>query len=239
MTFTIAHRGLAVKGARENTLEAVDHALNFTNVVEVDVRCTHDAELVCSHDASLTRTHGADVRIGQIDQAKLRELAPDIPRLEDMVALVSERGGALMLDFKVSRPKAIEALESIIKRSSMSWNDGRQLRRGEPIEAGTVTFQSADAQLLQAFRSRSGAGCLELIRGDSTARELILGAPFITTYAQGITIPDHLATRGALRMLRGLRIGTYVYTINVQARFEVLARSGASAVYTDHVDRIG
>ncbi len=77
----------------------------------------------------------------------------------------------------------------------MSWNDGRQVRHGEPIDPGTVTFQSADSQLLQALRSRTGAGCLELVKASSSVRELMLGAPFITAYAQGVTLPDELATR--------------------------------------------
>jgi glycerophosphoryl diester phosphodiesterase len=121
----------------------------------------------------------------------------------------------------------------------MSWNDGRQLRRGEPIDPGSVSFQSADSQLLQALRSRTGAGCVELVKTTSAPRELMLGAPFITAYAQGVTLPDLHATRTMLRMLRGLRLGSYVYTINEQDRFDTLAAAGASGVYTDAVDVIG
>ena len=42
------------------------------------------------------------------------------------------------------------------------------------VGPGTATFQSADAQLLQAFRARTGAGCVELVRGSSSVRELVL-----------------------------------------------------------------
>jgi glycerophosphoryl diester phosphodiesterase len=88
-------------------------------------------------------------------------------------------------------------------------------------------------------RSRTGAGCLELVRGDSTLRELVLGAPFVTAYAQGVTIPHEMGTRAVLRMLRGLRLGSYAYTVNEQARFDALAAAGASGVYTDRVDEVG
>jgi glycerophosphoryl diester phosphodiesterase len=239
MTYSIAHRGLLDGAARENSLAAIAAALDHVDVVEVDVRCTHDGVAVCTHDASLERTHGIPGKVGQVDIARLRELAPDVPTLAEVLDLVGERGGAAMLDVKVSRPRAIEAIERDVAASTLSWNDGRQLRRGEPIDPRTVTFQSADAQLLQAFRSRTGAGCLELVRGASSARELVLGAPFITTYAQAVTLPEVLATRGMLRMLRGLRLGTYVYTVNDQERFDTLAFAGASGVYTDHPDRIG
>ncbi|MCW2920376.1 MAG: hypothetical protein JWL76_250 [Thermoleophilia bacterium] len=238
MTFAIAHRGLS-EAYLENSLEAIGAALDHTTVIEVDVRCTNDAIVVCTHDASLERVYGVPGKIGQLEFADLRANAPGIPTLEEVLDLVAERDGAAMLDVKVSRPRAIAAIEEVVKRSRFSWNDGRQLRRGEPIDARTATFQSADSQLLQAFRARTGAGCVELVRGQSSARELVLGAPFITAYAQGVTIPDLLATRGMLRVLRGLRLGSYVYTINDQTRYETLALGGASGVYTDVVDRVG
>lgn len=237
MTFPIAHRGLP-EAHPENSLAAIDAALEHVHVVEVDVRCTHDGVPVCIHDARLDRTHGAASGVGQLDEAELGRIAPDVPALADVLDLVAGRGGAVMLDVKVSRPRAIAAIERVVDASAMTWNDGRQLRRGEPIDPGTLTFQSADAQLLQAFRSRTGAGCLELVRGSSSARELLLTAPFITAYAQGVTIPDELATRAALRMLRGLRLGTYVYTVNDPVRYARLADLGASGVYTDRADAI-
>lgn len=238
MTFPIAHRGLS-DAHTENSIEAIVAALAYTTVVEVDVRCTHDGVLVCAHDAQLDRAYGVTGRIGQLDHAALRALAPSIATLEEVLDAIAERDGGAMLDVKVSRPRAIEALEAVVARSRFSWNDGRQLRRGEPIDARTATFQSADSQLLQAFRSRTGAGCLELVKGSSSARELVLGAPFITAYAQGVTLPDALATRTMLRMLRGLRLGSYVYTVNDAERYAALDAAGASGVYTDLADRIG
>lgn len=235
MSYAIAHRGLSVAHA-ENSLEAIEAALRHTHVVEVDVRCTHDAVPICTHDVSLSRTHGDPVKLGQLDHGELRRRAPGIPTLAEVLDLVAEHDGAAMLDVKVSRPRAIAAIEQVVADSAIDWNDGRQVRRGEPLDPGTATFQSADSQLLQAFRARTGAGCLELVRGSSSARELMLGAPFITAYAQGVTIPDALATRGMLRMLRGLRLGAYVYTVNDPARYGELLEWGASGIYTDVAD---
>lgn len=237
-TYAIAHRGLS-EAYEENSLDAVAAALELVPVVEVDVRCTRDAVPVCTHDIDLRRTHGSSDKVGLLEHAELRERAPAIATLAEVLDLVAEHDGAVMLDVKVSRPRAIEAIEQVVAQSRVAWNDGRQLRRGEPLDPRTATFQSADAQLLQAFRARTGAGCLELVRASSSARELMLGAPFIAAYAQGVTIPDVLATRGMLRMLRGLRLGAYVYTINDPARFEELAAAGASGVYTDIADAVG
>lgn len=237
MTFAIAHRGLH-RDHPENSLASIAAALEHVSVVEVDVRCTSDAVPVCVHDASLERTHGVARKVGQVEFAELRRVAPEVPSLAEVLDLVGTEGGA-MLDVKVSRPRAIEAVEAAVAASSMRWNDGRQLRRGEPIDPGTTTFQSADSQLLQALRSRTGAGCLELVRGSSSARELALGAPFVTAYAQAVTIPDELATRKLLRMLRGLRLGAYVYTVNDGTRYDALVAAGASGIYTDVVDELG
>jgi glycerophosphoryl diester phosphodiesterase len=238
MTFVIAHRGLS-KAHPENSLAAFEAALEHVAVVEVDVRCTSDAVPVCTHDASLERTHGIAAKVGQVDLARLRREAPEVPTLAEVLDLVGNHGGgAVMLDVKVSRPRAIEAIERVFDASSFRWNDGAQLRRGEPIDPGTATFQSADAQLLQAFRSRTGAGCVELVRGSSSVRELILGAPFITAYAQGVTIPDAFARRGILRMLHGLRLGSYVYTVNDPERFAGLVDRGADGVYSDVADTV-
>jgi len=238
MTFAIAHRGLHAQHP-ENSLEAIDAALDHGHVVELDVRCTHDAVPVLTHDASLERTHGVAAKVGHCHADELRLRAPRIPTLADALELVAQRGGAAMLDVKVSRPRAIEAIERVVEASAMEWNDGRQLRLGEPVDPGTLTFQSADAQLLQVFRSRTGAGCLELVRGSASARSLVLTAPFITAYAQGVTIPDALATRGVLRTLQALRLGTYVYTVDEPDRIEQLELWGASAVYTDRIDLLG
>jgi len=237
VTFPIAHRGLSGSHP-ENSLEAIAAAFDHVSVVEIDVRCTSDGVPVCTHDSTLERLHGDTTKLGQLDAVELRRRAPGIATLAEALDVVVARGGAVMLDVKVSRPRAIEGIERVVAAAGLAWNDGRQLRRGEPIDAGTATFQSADAQLLQAFRSRTGAGCLELVRGTSSARELALGAPFITAYAQGVTIPDALATRAMLMALRRMRLGSYVYTVNDPARYAALARLGASGVYTDIVDSI-
>lgn len=237
MTFVIAHRGLSVAHP-ENSIEAIAAAIDYVPVVEVDVRCTQDGVAVCTHDASLERAYGVPGKVGQLDHAALHRIAPGIPTLADVLDVIADRGAGVMLDVKVSRPRAIAAIEEAVRRSRVTWNDGRQLRRGEPIDPLTATFQSADSQLLQAFRARTGAGCVELVRGASTARELVLGAPFISAYAQGVTIPDLLATRGMLRVLRGLRLGSYVYTINDRTRYQTLELTGASAVYSDVADTL-
>lgn len=237
MAFPIAHRGLPTKHP-ENSIAGIVAALEHVTVVEIDVRCTSDNVPVCLHDPSLGRTHGHGSRVGHLTAAELRDAAPDVATLAEALAAIADAGGAVVLDVKVTRPAMIDAIVQVVEDSRIAWNDGKQLRKGEPIDVGTAVFQSADAAVLQSVRSRTGSGTLELIRGHSSKRELVLTAPFISAYAQGVTIPDALATKTVLRSLSGVRLGTYVYTINDESRYAELAAAGASAIYTDDVERL-
>jgi glycerophosphoryl diester phosphodiesterase len=74
---------------------------------------------------------------------------------------------------------------------------------------------------------------LELVRGDSTASELAVTAPLIRAYAHGVTIPDHLATKRMVSVLRALRLSSWVYTINDTHRARALDDIGVSGIFSD------
>jgi glycerophosphoryl diester phosphodiesterase len=237
MTFPIAHRGLPTRYP-ENSVAGIAAALEHCSVVEIDVRATRDGVPVCTHDASLLRSQGVDAHVNRLTVQELRAAAPDVATLAEVLDAVHAAGGAVMLDVKVSRPSVIDAIVDVVAASPIDWYTERGVRRGEPLPAGTASFQSKDAQLLQAFRSRTGAACLELIHGESSLRALLFTAPFISAYAHGVTIPDALANRASIMALKRLRLGVYVYTVNEPERYAKLARAGASGVYTDCVDDI-
>lgn len=235
MTYPIAHRGIPSKGG-ENSLSAFKAALSHVTVVETDIRVTSDNVPVCVHDSSLGRTHNDGMRVGHATLKELQDAAPDIPCLDDVLDLVAGSNGALILDVKVNQPNAIEQILECVQRSRMQWNNGSQLRKGEPLDESTAVFQSADAVLLQSVRSRTGAGTIELIRGHSSIREVMLTAPFISSYAQGVTLPESITTRNLVRTLHSMRVGVYVYTVNDEDRYAAVARTKADAIFTDHVD---
>ncbi|MCW2949113.1 MAG: putative glycerophosphoryl diester phosphodiesterase [Thermoleophilia bacterium] len=237
MTFPIAHRGLATRHA-ENSRAAIDAALVYCDVVEIDVRATSDNVPVCTHDVSLLRAYGVDMRVSQLTAAALRQSAPQVATLAEALDTVHAAGGAVMLDVKVSRPAVIEAIIDVVDASPIDWYTGRGVRHGEPLPAGTASFQSSDPQLLRSFRSRTGAACLELVHGHSSLRSLLLTAPFITAYAHGVTVPDALAKRLTVATLKRLGLGVYVYTVNDPDRYRQLAERGVAGVYTDRVDHI-
>jgi glycerophosphoryl diester phosphodiesterase len=237
VTFPIAHRGLCEQHD-ENTIDAFGAALEFTTSLEIDIRATSDAVLVCTHDATLEREFGDPRRVGQVSLAELRTLAPTIPTFDEVLEHYAPKAG-WYLDCKVKRPRVIDALVTTLERHNIDLDTAKLLRAGTPLPPGTACFQNSDGALLQAFRSRTGSGCSELISETSTPRELALTAPFIAAYAQGVVLPDRLATKAMLRLLKAVRLGTYVYTINDQSRFAELESLGATAVFTDAADRVG
>jgi glycerophosphoryl diester phosphodiesterase len=232
--YTIAHRGLSGRHA-ENTMDAFEAALAHTRMIELDVRATADCVLVCLHDPTLERCHGDERRVGQVTWSELQQIAPEVPRLEDVLGEFGDQAG-WFIDCKVSRPRAIGELERVAHRTGIRWDTAGELRAGEPLPLGHAAFESAHAEVLQGFGSRNRAGCVELIRGESAAMELTLGAPFVTAYAHGVVLPDSLAHHRMLRLLGALRLGTYVYTVNELERLEELCARGACGVFTDVAD---
>ena len=237
MTMLIAHRGLSAEHP-ENSVAAVSAALTHVHTVEIDVRCSADLVPVCTHDGSLARTHGVDARVVDRTAAQLRREAPGLATLAELLDIVADEDAAVMLDVKVADRASIDAICAVVRASRITWNDGRQVRRGEYLDARTATFQSADPQLLRSVRARTGAGCLELVRGGSTTRQLLVGAPFITTYAQGVTLPESLAAPRTIRVLHALRLGSYAYTVNDAPRMRELSAAGVDGIYTDRCNAV-
>jgi glycerophosphoryl diester phosphodiesterase len=233
----IAHRGLSAR-LPENSLAAVAAALDHTQAIEIDVRATSDCVLVCTHDATLQRCHGDDRRVGEVTFGELATIAPDVPRLEDVLSHHGPAAG-WFLDCKVTRPRTIDELINVVERCGLAWTSRAAIRAGELPEPGTCVFESADHGLLASWRDRTGGACVELITGKETAARLGVTAPLISAYANGVVIPERLATKRMLRLLTSLRLGSYVYTVNDLTHARELLDAGASGVFTDIADEFG
>lgn len=97
----IAHRGDPIP-LRENTLEAVGSAVLLgADIVEIDVKTTQDGVCVVLHDDSLVRLWGVDRDIRTMTAAEVAavgEGAQRIPTLEQVLALFTGTGTAVMVD---------------------------------------------------------------------------------------------------------------------------------------------
>ncbi|MFG2297232.1 glycerophosphodiester phosphodiesterase [Streptomyces sp. NPDC048603] len=102
----VGHRGDPYR-FRENTLDSVRSAFaRGADAVEVDVRLTRDGVPVLLHDASLARLWRADVLLGDLSVAQLRELTGGgVPTLRE--ALLSGNAGRVMLDLPGASPEDV------------------------------------------------------------------------------------------------------------------------------------
>lgn len=108
----VGHRGWPTVEHSENTLDALDAALQAgADGVEVDVRLTRDGVAVCCHDSELTRLAGLHALVAELTWDELRGVVlvsgHSMPTLQQVVRLVAGRG-QLVLDLKLdTRPAAL------------------------------------------------------------------------------------------------------------------------------------
>tara|TARA_R110002020_G_scaffold34327_7_gene104515 strand:+ start:8412 stop:9875 length:1464 start_codon:yes stop_codon:yes gene_type:complete len=96
----IAHRGASAH-AVENTLAAFAVAAELgADMWEIDVQLTRDGQPVVSHDAALTRIFGGNGEIAGLTLAEIRERAPDLPTLDEVIALARQCNQALYVEIK-------------------------------------------------------------------------------------------------------------------------------------------
>jgi glycerophosphoryl diester phosphodiesterase len=102
VVLAVAHRG-APYVHRENTLPSLLSAIHLgAGMVEVDLECTNDGQLILLHDADLNRLWERDVRVADVSLDELHKLCADdeyrVPTLAEALALSSATGIGLMLD---------------------------------------------------------------------------------------------------------------------------------------------
>lgn len=97
---SIAHRGASAH-AFENTLNAFRVAAELgSDMWEIDVHLTRDGVAVVSHDPALERMFGVGCLIPELDLEELRSRAPDLPTLDEVIALAAQLGQGLYVELK-------------------------------------------------------------------------------------------------------------------------------------------
>jgi glycerophosphoryl diester phosphodiesterase len=98
----VGHKGAAALEP-ENTLRSISRALELgVDMVEVDVVSLADGTLVLAHSDDLHEiSHGAaSGRVTGESLAELREVAPDLPTLDEALALLAGSSADVQLDVK-------------------------------------------------------------------------------------------------------------------------------------------
>lgn len=104
----VAHRGLHDETLAENSLGAVEAAIEADYAVEVDLRLTADQGLAVMHDATLERTTRGVGAVGDHALDTIREIplkagGETVPSLTDLFALT---GGRTVLFLEAKAPSA-------------------------------------------------------------------------------------------------------------------------------------
>jgi glycerophosphoryl diester phosphodiesterase len=115
----IGHRGAPLL-APENTVRSIQRALELgVDLVEVDVVPLADGTLVLAHSDDLFEvSHGAaHGRVTNESLEELREVAPELPTLDEALAVVAESDAGVQLDVKT--PGYEPALVDAVRRHGL------------------------------------------------------------------------------------------------------------------------
>lgn len=123
-----AHRGLhdVEAGIPENSMPAVQAALDKGFAIELDVHLLADGSLAVFHDNDLKRVCGADVPVKELTAQRLKDYpllggnGAYIPLFEEVLALVSDRI-PLLIELKVEDNNEA-ALTDAVMAALKDWN---------------------------------------------------------------------------------------------------------------------
>ena len=217
MAFAAAHRGLSAMHP-ENTLHAFEQAIEagFPSL-EMDLRLTHDKQVVVLHDAGIDRTTDGNGRVKDFTYDELLEYDTGegpIPRLDDLMVQLAH--APILWNLEVKAKSAVEPTLALVEAhglqdralvSAMDPSTLRQAKEEHPgVARGLIVLGPPDDEDLE---EAAAAGCTWLNIDES--------------FADDDTLHQ---CRGA-----GFRIG--VWTVNDPERAKHLAAWGVDCVITD------
>lgn len=240
---SIAHRGASV-AAPENTLAAVRAAAALgADVVEVDVRRTHDGALVLLHDATFART--TDVarvlpgrgpwRVGELTLAEVRRLdagsahgrvhaGEPVPTLTDLLDLAGDLGLGVQLEVKT--PSAYPGIVGDLLHELRAW----VLRcAGRPTPP--VVVQSFEVAAMKELATRAPHVPVGVL-GTPPVSHL----PVLAGWAHQVN-PRHVTVdRAYVDRVHALGMGCLVWTVDRPWAMRRALRLGVDGVITNRPD---
>ncbi|WP_295128779.1 glycerophosphodiester phosphodiesterase family protein [uncultured Chitinophaga sp.] len=118
-----AHRGAHLE-APENSMASFRHAIEMgIDIIELDVRCTKDGQLVVIHDKSVNRTTNgkgdvADLTFAQIRELKLKHngklTSETVPTLEEALLFAK---GKIMVDLDIKTETCVDKIMEAVRKT--------------------------------------------------------------------------------------------------------------------------
>lgn len=215
----IAHRG-ASEHAVENTLAAFRVAAELgADMWEIDVQLTADGQPVVSHDAALSRIFGREGEIAQLTLAEIRELAPDLPTLDEVIALARELDQALYVEIKARGAGRL----AIARLAALGFT-----------KAGLCSFSVEEVADMVAANCPYPLSVLVPLGADPYERAVQSGADIIhLCWERGGERPQDLVTPELLARAEGLGLGIVLWHEERKAILEELLKLPSLGICTN------
>lgn len=114
----VAHRGLHSDVLAENSLKAIQKAVECGYGVEIDVHLLADGKLVVVHDSNLKRVTGKEVIVETLTSEQLKEYklwdGQDIPLFEQVLNLIDGRS-PLLIELKFENKFDSNQADAVLK----------------------------------------------------------------------------------------------------------------------------
>lgn len=225
----VAHRGDRSL-APENTMPALELAMDGLAYVETDVRLTRDGVPVLFHDTDLERIAGRDGRVEDLTLAELGRLdvgawygddfaGERIPTLDAFLEALAERDDArALVELKaVWSPDEVRRVIDLVER--------HRLR-------GRVVLQSFSIETLQSVQRVSPTTPrIMLIR--ELPDDPVPLAEWLGVIGFGTTAASVTAAPGAVDAAHDAGIAVLCYTLNTQDTWEQVSALGVDGIITD------
>ena len=238
----IGHRG-APALAPENTLRslacAVVHPLDL---VELDVISTGDGQLVLGHSYDLRElTHGAVRGSGRPRSlAELREVAPDLPTLDEALAFLTANAPGVGVQIDVKEPgyesSVLDALRrhDLLERSFVSSYFQRSLRalaEAEPALPRSLTYPQDRFGVTRwrALLPAVGAALVALRH----ALPYRIGGWLARSGASAATLHYALCSRAVVERCHARGAGVLAWTVDDPKVLQTLSGTGVDGIITN------
>jgi glycerophosphoryl diester phosphodiesterase len=225
----IGHRGDR-STAPENTLPALELAMDELAYVETDVRLTRDGVPVLFHDTDLERVAGREGRIEDLDHDDVARLdvgawysgdwtGERVPTLDAFLEALAERDGArALVELKAAwAPDEVRRVVDLIERHGLR---------------GRVVLQSFSIETLQSVQRVSPTTPRIMLIRELPADPVPL-AEQLGVIGFGTTAPSVTAAPDAVDLAHAAGIAVLCYTLNTQDTWEQVRALGVDGIITD------
>lgn len=238
----IGHRG-AAHLAPENTLRSLRAAVaHGVDLVEFDVLDLVDGTLVLAHaDRLVEVSHGAAVgRVRDRTLAALREVAPELPALDDALAFFVEEAPHVGLHADLKLRGRPDELVAALRRHGVA--ERTVVSSGRVPTLVAVGRQAPEVTIGLTFpEDRLGVGRRRALRPAvrvglaslRAATPALLPRLIRRSGAGALMLEHHLATARAVAAAHALDVAVLTWTVDTPADLQRVVAAGADGVITN------